>query len=242
MKRIFKNGVICGVMFFAFSFIFGFGTAGAKAIQSASQAQEAALKEVPSATVVEVDTDMENGELIYEVELQKGGKEYNLHYRSSDGSLVKYEWELNHPPYTNQNKKNLSKQAIRKKALEQVKNATVVSTVLKHDDGRSEYKVVLKKGNKQYKLVYDSKSGRLLEYEWELAKSGDSSSKYIGAEKAKAIALKKVPSATVTKVEFDHDDGMAVYEVEMIKGNYEYEVKINAKNGKIIEFEKDFAD
>lgn len=242
MKKYLKNGVICSVLFFTFSLICSFVSAEAKAIQSANQAQEAALREVPSATVVEVDTDMENGELVYEVELHKGGKEYNLHYRSSDGKLVKYEWDFIRPPHTNQNKRNLSKQTIEKKALGQVKNATVLSTALKYDDGRAEYKVRLKKGNKQYKLVYDAKSGKLLEYEWEITENHSSSSKYIGAAKAKEIALKKVPGATVVKVEFDHDDGMAVYEVELIKGNYEYELKINAKNGAIIEFEKDFAD
>lgn len=241
MKKFMRNGMICSVLFLTFSFICGAGAAEAKAIRSAGQAKAAALKEVPSAVVVEVDTDMENGKLVYEVELHKGKKEYNLHYRSSDGRLVKYEWDLMHPPYTDQDKTNLSKAAVNKKALGQVKNAKIISTVLKHDDGRAEYKVRLKKGNKQYTLVYDSKSGRLLEYEWELS-SSSGSSKYIGAAKAKSIALKKVPGAKVVKVEFDNDDGVAVYEVELIKGNYEYELKINAKNGKIIEYEKDYAD
>lgn len=242
MKKFTKNGVICSVLFLTFSFVCGFGIAEGKAIQSVNQAKSAALKEVPSATVVEVDTDMENGTLVYEVELHKGSKEYNLHYRASDGKLVKYEWDIKNPPYTNQNKKNLSKSVINKKALGQVKKATVIGTTLKQDDGRAEYKVKLKKGKKQYELVYDSKSGKLLEFEWELSTSGSSTSKYIGAAKAKAIALKKVPGATVIKVEFDHDDGVAVYEVEMIKGRYEYEMKINAKSGKIIEYEKEIAD
>lgn len=243
MKKILKNVTICSMLFLVCSVLCCAGTAEGKAIQSASQAQAAALKEVPSAKVIEVDTDMENGQLVYEVELYKGGKEYNLHYRASDGKLVKYEWEIKNPPYTDQNKRNLSKQTIHKKALGQVKHATIVSTTLKYDDGREEYKVRLKKGNKKYKLVYDSKSGKLLDYEWELTDTGStSSSKYIGAAKAKSIALKKVPGATVIKVEFDHDDGIAVYEVEMVKGRYEYEVKIDAKTGKILEFEKDIDD
>ena len=38
------------------------------------------------------------------------------------------------------------------------------------------------------------------------------------------------------------DDGIPVYEIEMIKGEYEYELKIHAKTGKILEKEKDWID
>ena len=69
-----------------------------------------------------------------------------------------------------------------------------------------------------------------------------SSSKYIGVPKAKSIANKKVPGAQVVKVEYDNDDGIPVYEVEMIKGNMEYELKIHAKTGKILEYEQDMLD
>ena len=61
-------------------------------------------------------------------------------------------------------------------------------------------------------------------------------------EKAKTIALSKAPGATVVKVKFDKDDGVAVYEVDMVEGIYEYEVEINARTGKIIKFEKEIDD
>ena len=54
--------------------------------------------------------------------------------------------------------------------------------------------------------------------------------------------MAKAPGATVTKFEFDHDDGIAVYEIEMKKDGYEYDVKIDAKTGEVIEFEKEFDD
>lgn len=242
MRISLKNVTICSLLIFASSILCSHTTAEAKKIQNTSQAEEAALKKVPSATVTEVGTDTDNGVLVYEVELYKDGKEYNLEFRASDGKLIKYEWEISNPPYTNQDANDLSKSSIEKKALKKVKNATVVSTTLTYDDGMAQYKVKLKKGNKKYKLVYDSKTGRLLEYEWEITETKSSSSQYIGAEKAKAIALEKVPNATVVKVELDKDDGVAVYEVELVKGAYEYDIKIDAKTGKILEFEKDIDD
>ena len=44
------------------------------------------------------------------------------------------------------------------------------------------------------------------------------------------------------KAKRDTDDGIKVYEIELVQGMYEYDVKIDAKTGKILEFEKDIDD
>lgn len=68
-----------------------------------------------------------------------------------------------------------------------------------------------------------------------------SSSDYIGTDKAKSIALNHagLSKVTFTKSELDSDDGTRVYEIEFIAGNKEYEYKINAYTGKIIERDMD---
>lgn len=245
MKKI-QSVMVCCMFFFVFSILCGTDTAQAKKMTSVEQAKKAALKKVPSATLIKVGADHEDGVQIYEVELVKAGKEYNFEYRASDGKLLQYDWEIENPPVQDQNKKNISKKAIQKKARNKVKKATVLGTVLAYDDGRAEYKIKLSKKNKSYKLVYDAKSGKLLEYEWKLSASASGSSGSggtdIGLEKAKTIAQKKVPGATIVKAKRDTDDGIKVYEVELVKDMYEYEVKIDAKTGKILEFEKDFDD
>lgn len=215
----------------------------AKSAMSLSQAKNAAQKKVPSSYIKKTETDVEHGVTVYEIELIKKAKEYNLKYRASDGKLIEYEWELPNTSHSIQSRENLSKADINAKARKAVKDATITSTRLSIDDGLSEYKVTLKKGNRQYKLLYDAKNGKLLEYEWKLtASSTNSSSKYIGLSKAQSIALKKVPGATVIKAEFDKDDGIPVYEIELRKGIYEYEIKIDAKSGNILEYEKDIDD
>ena len=202
-------------------------------IKRLNQAKKLAKKKVPKASVTKV----------YEVSLTKGGKEYDLTYRASDAKLIEYDWEIINPSYANQSKQDMSKKAIKQKALKKVKNGKFTLVSLRIDDGMSEYKIKMKKGSYKYELVYDSKNGKLLEYKQKFtgAKS-TKSSKYIGEAKAKSIALKKAPGATIVKIEFDNDDGVAVYEIEMKKGIYEYDVKINAKTGKVIEFEKDIDD
>ena len=244
MKKMMKRLIVFALILSVITVTEGAVTASAKKIDSFSAAKKKALKKVPSATVTELDTDMENGALVYDVELLKKNKEYKLKYRASDGKLLEYGWETVNPKITDQTQKDLSRSAITKKAKKQVKGATVRSVKLKQDDGISQYKIKLTKGSKKYELAYNSKTGKLLDYEWEITVKKSSASKtgYIGVEKAKSIALSKAPNATVVKVEFDKDDGVAVYEVDMVEGKYEYEVEINAKTGQIIKFEKEIDD
>lgn len=216
--------------------------AEAKQIPTLEAAKQAAKKQVPSAQVTKAEMDTDHGTTVYEVSLRKGSKEYSLKFRSSDGKLLEYEWELPNTSYSIQNKKTLAQSQIKKKALKQVKNARVKSIVLKTDDGLQEYKIALTKGKRRYKLLYNAKNGTLLEYEWKLVSSGSSSSSKISEKKARSIALAKAPGASITKFELDDDDGITVYEIELRKGVYEYEVKIDAKTGKILEFETDIDD
>lgn len=241
--KIVKKITVLTLVLMALSVVNGAADVSAKQIKSVNAAQKAALKEVKGATVVETDIDMENGTLVYDVELVKKNKKYTLQYSSKNGKLVEYGWEINIRPYADQSGNNISKSAIQKKALNKVKSAKILNIHMDYDDGISEYDIKLQKGTKRYELVYNSVSGKLLEYKWEIVNTkAAKSNKYIGVTKARSIAQKKAPGATVVKVEFDNDDGMQVYDVSMIEGMYEYDVTIDAKSGKILEFDKDFND
>ncbi len=218
--------------------------ASAKAISSPEQAKKLALQKVKFATIIKVEEDMDDGVAVYEVSLHKGSKEYDLKYRKSDGKLLEFEWELPDLGYSDQTKANVSKTKIKKKALKQVRKASVRSIRLKSDDGRMEYKILLQKGSYRYTLVYDAKKAKLLKYEQKYTGSGEGAptSKEISMNKARQIALKKVPGATVVKIERDRENGTVVYEVELKKGYYEYEIIIDAKSGKIKHTEKEYDD
>ncbi len=210
-------------------------TAQAKEITSFSQVKKLAKKEVKGGTVVKVDRDYDNGKLVYEVELSKGKKEYNLAYRASDSKLISYEWEI-YPWHVSRGKgKLITVNKAKKLAEKQVKGAAITSIMKKYSDGIDVYRVKMKSSKKKYELKLHARTGKVLEYEWELVtKAGK---KYIGEEKAVSIALKKVGSGTVVKVDFDYDDGIPVYEVDIIKDDFEYEVEIHALTGKILNFE-----
>ena len=64
---------------------------------------------------------------------------------------------------------------------------------------------------------------------------------YISRQKAGEIARSRVKNSRVKKIDFDGDDNYgAVYEVELIVGRgVEYDVKINARTGKVIYVRRD---
>lgn len=64
----------------------------------------------------------------------------------------------------------------------------------------------------------------------------------ISMDEARTLVLKKVPGATITKIELDYDDGRKIYEGEAYKDGYEYEFEINASTGKFIKWEQDWDD
>lgn len=124
---------------------------------------------------------------------------------------------------------------------------------LDYEYGRMVYEVDFDANGAEYEYEIDAKSGDILLFEIErngTKQQGGSmtqeSAGYIGAEKAKSIALSNagLTAASVTGLisELDSDDGVAVYEVEFIYGGYEYEYKIDAKSGAIIESDKEIAD
>ena len=76
-----RNIMICCMFFFGFSILCGTDTVEAKKMTSAEQAKNAALKKIPSATVIKMESDHDDGVLVYEIELLKAGKEHNFESR-----------------------------------------------------------------------------------------------------------------------------------------------------------------
>ena len=65
-------------------------------------------------------------------------------------------------------------------------------------------------------------------------------------EKAQSIALTHAGvgagDAYELEAELDHDDGVTVYEIEFKSGNMEYEYKVDAYTGAILEHEAEIDD
>lgn len=128
--------------------------------------------------------------------------------------------------------KSVSFAEAKKIALKKV-NGKIIEADRDADDG--EYEFDIRKGNYVYEVEVKKRTGKayITDKDYEPVKKAN-----ISRAEAKKIALKKVPNAKVVKIELD--DGK--YEVELVKGNYEYELEISAKTGKILDYERDDHD
>lgn len=129
----------------------------------------------------------------------------------------------------------LSSKEISKIALSYVKGK-VYKVELDHEKVGPVYEVDINGTKAEYELKLDAQTGELLKKSTKYMTSTQVSKKMISVEKAKKIALNSV-KGKIRKAKLDKED--AVYEIEMIKGKFEYEVEINAFTGKIIKIDKE---
>ena len=90
----------------------------------------------------------------------------------------------------------------------------------------------------------DAISGSVLDYEKENPRSSSTSD--IGAQAAKSAALRHAGlsegQVQELQVEWDNENGRAVYEVEFKSGGMEYEYVIDAATGSVLEHQAEQDD
>ncbi len=116
------------------------------------------------------------------------------------------------------------------------------------EDGRAVYDVEFCCGAKEYDYELSALTGAVLEkdldcedYDWAGREDYHTTATgaAVTAERAKELALIKLPGATVRKCELDWDDGRWEYELELWKDGLEYECKIDGTSGQILKWEQD---
>ena len=134
---------------------------------------------------------------------------------------------------------------------------TIVKSNLGFDNGVQEYEIEFLKGNKEYDYDVNAKTGEIISSDSEIeddilvaskieeAKAGQEVHK-MNREKAIDIAIEDsgLSNKEISYVEAykDFDDGVEVYDIEIHTGNKEYSYDINAKTGRIMDFNMEFDD
>ena len=123
-------------------------------------------------------------------------------------------------------------------------DVTFVKCELDWEDGIQVYEVeFFTKDSREYDYELSVATGEVVsvDYDAESYTPGTTGTgEYIGMDKARSIALAKVPGAEashVRKLELDCDDGRWEYEVEILYNGMEYEGEIDAYTGEIIAWE-----
>lgn len=91
-----------------------------------------------------------------------------------------------------------------------------------------------------YAYEIDAKTGAVLSMTYQASGGAQSGgSVYIGEEKARSIALARVPGATadaIRELKLDQDDGRWEYEIELVYNQREYEFTLDAFTGTVLKW------
>lgn len=239
------------------------GTANDTAYIGLEKAKEIAIAKAGGGDVVSIELDVDDGVMVYEGELIYNNVEYDFDINALDGTILKWEEDRNG---VNIDTSNVIGEARAKEIiLAKAPGAEITKLVLDEDDGTLYYEGYARVDGKLYEFEVKADDGVIRK--WELEddysdnNSGNSSSgnsnnnnststpkpttapsTSISMDEARTLVLKKVPGATITKIELDYDDGRKIYEGEAYKDGYEYEFEINASTGKFIKWEQDWDD
>ena len=223
-----------------------------------TKAKDIALKHAglssSKVTFLPVKLDWDDGRPVYEVEFYSGNKEYDYEIDAATGSIRDYDFDIESYTIPAASSDLISQAKAKTIALEHAgissSKATFIQVKLDWDDGRQVYEVEFYSDNKEYDYEIDAATGSIRSYDYDvenytIPSAGTSTSQsgnYISREKAQQLAQAKAPNATLVKLEFDHDDGRAVYEGELRDGRTEYEFEIDAVTGSFLKWEQDWDD
>ena len=223
---------------------------------------------VSDVTWSKVEFDCDDGVMLYEVEFRTNSAEYECDVNATTGEVFKFEQEggfqtggtTGNTGTTNGSTSNtgntgyIGEEAAKAAALAdagcKAEDAVYLAAWLEYDDGRPEhYEVEFMVGNTRYEYEIALTSATVIKSDRESYGGGNTNgnasgnTSYIGEDAALTAALThaglSADAVSGKKVEFDFDDGYAIYEIEFRSGRYEYEYEVDAVSGQIIKSEMD---
>ena len=144
----------------------GTALAAGKVIENGNQAAKSAIAQagVENAYDVEAELDYEKGKPVYEVEFESNGREYDYDINAETGAVVKSEKETT--------TEDIGKEKAKEIALQHAGVAETETTRLRverdYDDGRLEYQIEFRVGNKEYEYEVDAKTGNIHERDFDV--------------------------------------------------------------------------
>lgn len=197
----------------------------------------------------DVDPELDETPAHYEVELEVPGHG-ELEYRVDAYTGQVLSGPANVQPSTPANPANpsgdIGLEAAKNAALKHagLSSATFTKAERDYDDGRWEYELEFHTDTAAYEVTVDAATGSVLDYEKENLRSSSTSD--IGAQAAKSAALRHAglseSQVRELQVEWDNENGRAVYEVEFKSGGMEYEYVIDAATGSVLEHQAERDD
>ena len=112
------------------------------------------------------------------------------------------------------------------------------------EDGQKTYEIEFYVDNTKYEYEISRKDGEILKHETETKKTKEDrkrEGRFISQSQAQKIVLNKVKGAKEAdlSIQYETENGRAVYKGELTFGQAEYEFEIDAETGKVLSWEKE---
>ncbi len=224
-------------------------------IISSDEAKNIALNHagVNASSLIDFDIDLKtkNGITYYEIEFETVDCEYEYDVNAQNGEIIWYEWDdsesFTPAPATSPLPSIIGRDEAKNIAFNHVgvdeSDVTELEIELDTNDGIFVYEVEFETADYEYEYDIDAKTGKIIESEREKKDDEDFIGNVISEEEAKRIAFGHAginqSDAEDIEIEIDIDGGKVFYNVEFSVGELEYEYKIEAYSGSILEFEID---
>lgn len=222
----------------------------------------AGLKE-KEVSLLRVGLGLDKGVYEYDVEFYKGTTEYDYEIDAKSGKILEVDKDIENFVVPNNKYSILSVEKAKEISLRHVglkaNEVKFLIAELGDDNGKLIYDVEFYMGNIEFDFEIDAKTGKIVKFDKEIEgfnipnknnnnnnnnsnnSNADQNNAFIGLEKAKEVALKyanlKAGDVVFAKAKLEKEGRTDIYDIEITAANYEYDFEIDAKTGRILEFD-----
>lgn len=227
-----KKKVLITVSSIAIATVLGLGIYHSNAAQADPKLSKEEIVELVTAqypgTITEIEMEKGFNSVVYEVEVESNGKEYEIKLDGNTGEVLKIKQRELHASTEGSTNITISEKQ------DKPSSNTTSEPESKNEktDDLDDNKSTGSKDNKNDNVVDESKKDNQAD-DSKTENKNEGKKAIIDYETAKKIALAEF-DGIITDLELDEDDGRLIYEIEIESVNGEAEIDIDAYTGDII--------
>ncbi|WP_144558900.1 PepSY domain-containing protein [Shouchella miscanthi] len=197
-------------------------------------------EEYVGGNMVKAKQDVEDGVDVYEVDVRTPQETYEFTFDVQTGDLIDIDGDL--LLTENKAKPALTQQEAETIAVEKSGLANVKEIELEQEKGLLVYKIEFAQYDDDVDLVIDAETGDIVKMDDELlnSTSEDGAKSFLSLDEVTAFIQSELGEhVTILESERDYDDGIPLYELEVMVDNVEYDIDLHAETGDILKQERD---
>lgn len=125
--------------------------------------------------------------------------------------------------------------------LSEFPDAQITTVKLESDDGYLVYEVSFATNKYHGEYTLNAQTGKILERDIYLspASGAASTQQLLTYTQLEALTAKQIPNSVMTEIELERKNGIYVYQVTAVSGQYEYELDFRATDGELLQTKRE---